>query len=205
MWWLLLLAVPPAIVAILYYFPIRIYGAYDELGLLVQVFLGPLKFHIYPDDDQDKLEFETVDTGYLKDGKKSQPTKKKKGGLYKELLAYLKFAVDILDDLRQKIRIKDLSVKIIQAGEDPYDLAMKYGKAWTMIGNLTALIDEIFTVKKRDLAVDSDFLATETCVRAHANITITLGRFIRLYIKFAKRYYSQFNKILIIKKGGASK
>ncbi len=143
-----------------------------------------------------------------KSSNKSGATKQAKpsaGGLYKEFVAYVRFFLDLLNDLRRKIIVKDIQLKMIMAGDDPYDLAMEYGRAWTAVGNLVALLEPAFTIKKRQLSVESDFLGEQTLVVAKLNISITLGRFVRLYAKYAKRYYAEFDKILIIRKGGANK
>lgn len=205
--WLLLLAIPLILVVALCFLPIRIRVVYDDGGLLADIYVGPLKFRLFPGKDtqgsESKLEFKFADKDHRRSNKTS-PAKKSAGGVYKDFIAYAKFFLNILDDLRKKIVIKNLQLKMLLAGGDPYDLALNYGRGWTAAGNLLALLERAFTIKKHDISVDCDFLGEQTCVVAELIISITLGRFVGLCAKYAKRYYAEFDKILIIRKGGAN-
>lgn len=196
-WWLLL-TIPPILAVLVYFLPICIYVDYDSEGLRAKARLGLLVFHLYPGSGEGKIEFSWSDKSDSM--KKSANGKRPTGGLYQEILQYARFARDFFGDLRRKLVIRKLCVNITQADEDPFTLAMKYGGTCIAASTLLALVNETFTVKKKSVVVDCDFLADQTLVAANLVISISVGRFLRLYAKFSKRYHKEFSRKLIIKK-----
>ena len=88
------------------------------------------------------------------------------------------------------------------AGGDPCDLAINYGRAWTAIGNLMPRLERVMKIKKRDIAVDCDFMAEHTSVYARIDATISLGGLLYLVVRYGVRALKQF---ISMKKGGAEK
>ena len=131
--------------------------------------------------------------------------KKKKGGSFLDFLPLLQVALDLLDDLRWKLRLNKLELKLIMAGDDPADLGMNYGKAWAAVGNLVPMLERNFVIKKKDIEVECDFTASETKVIARVDATITLGRMIAIVCKYGFRALAEYFKIMKKRKGGAVK
>ena len=117
----------------------------------------------------------------------------------------MKVALDFLGDFRRKLRLNNLELKLILAGDDPCDLAVNYGRAWAVVGNLMPQLEKWFVIKKRNIEVECDFEATQTLVIARLNLTITLGRLLAAVVKAAVRALVVFLKIKKKRKGGAVK
>ena len=97
-----------------------------------------------------------------------------------------------------------LEVKLVMAGGDPCDLAMNYGKAWTAIGNLLPRLENVLVIKKRDIDVECDFVASKTTIYVRLDLTITLGRILAIAVVYGFRAIVEFLKIKNKRKGGAS-
>lgn len=103
---------------------------------------------------------------------------------FEKLKSLLHLLVPFLGDLRRKIRITRLQGYLLLAGGDPCDLAVNYGRAWAALGNLQALLNRAFVIKKQDLQVGCDFAGDNTLFYGRADITITLGRLLSLVLRY---------------------
>ena len=199
---------------------------YDADGPLVKVIAGPIRITVLPRDAKPKKEKkskkEPENPGSAEEkpkktgnysGKKDKTTQsnpqetpeKKSGGPITDFLPLLKVALDLLNDFRRKLRVNRLEVKLVMAGGDPCDLAMNYGKAWTAIGNLLPRLENVLVIKKRDIDVECDFVASKTTIYVRLDLTITLGRILAIAVVYGFRAVVELIKINNKRKGGASK
>ena len=213
-WWITL-----GVVTLLAILPLGVRVCYDSAGPLVKVVLGPVKIKVYPRPKKtEKPQKETKkqpeaapapEEAHLP--KPPQPPapktspKKEKGGSLKDFLPFVKLGLDFLGDFRRKLRVKQLYLRLILAGEDPCDLAVNYGKTWTAVGSLIPALERWFVIKNRDVEVECDFTASETLVVARLEITITLGRLLSLAAVYAVRGIREFIVFRNKRKGGALK
>ena len=187
--------------------PVGISALYNEDGPLVNLLIGPIKILLFPSKKKEKTEKkekkkpkkETKSSS----GKKKDKEKKKNGGNIKDFLPLVEKALDLLDAFRKKLRVDRLEMKLVLAGSDPADLAENYGKAWTVLGNMMPLLENVFVIKKRDLEVECDFLADNTLISARLDLTITVGRVILLLIVQGIPALKEFIKLMNKRKGGA--
>ena len=121
-----------------------------------------------------------------KDKKPSEEAKQEEDAPwdFEKLKSILHLIVPFLGDLRRKIRITRLQGYLLLAGGDPCDLAVNYGRAWAALGNLQALLNRAFVIKKQDLQVGCDFAGDNTLFYGRADITITLGRLLSLVLRY---------------------
>lgn len=203
--------------------PLGVRIRYNAEGILVRVIAGPVKITVFPlpkkKDKQKKQEkkkenskpAETVQEESLpkppqppKAAKEKKP-KEEKGGSLLDFLPLVKVALDFLGDFRRKLRLNNLELKLILAGDDPCDLAVNYGRAWAAVSNLMPQLEKWFVIKKRDIEVECDFTASETVIIAHLDLTITLGRLLAAVCRAAFRALIVYLKIKKKRKGGAVK
>lgn len=188
--WLILLAVLCA----LPFVPIGIYAVYRENDPGVWLLVGPLRFRLYPKKES-------------KDSTKSKSKSKNKlpdrGGSHREFASVFRAILDFLGQLRKKVRVRDLELKITLAGDDPCNLALNYGRAWAAVGTLSPLLDQMLVIKRRDIAVDCDFEGDKTRVYGKVIATITLGRAIHLIFKHGKKLIKELLELKKLEKGGA--
>ena len=115
----------------------------------------------------------------------------------------MKIALDFLGDFRRKLRVNNLELKLILAGDDPCDLAVNYGRAWAAVGNLLPRLERLFVIQKQNVEVQCDFTASETLVIARLDLTITLGRLLSLAVVYGIRALREFMILQKKRKGGA--
>ena len=197
MGWLIALA---AVVA-LAFVPLGIKAKYDEDGAAAWLLLGPFRTALYPSRKKNK-KLQTEENAETEE--KKTAGKEKKGGSFSDFFPLLDAVLDFLGDLlRRKMRVKNLQAKVILAADDPCDLAVNYGKAWAVLGNLVPVLERFFFIKKRDLQVACDFTADKTLIDAHLELTVTLGRLLHLGLRQGIRVLREYSKIRKLRKGGA--
>jgi len=216
MGWLITLGV----LLLLAVLPLGVRIRYDADGALVRVIAGPLKITVFPLPKKKKKEkkpevkpaspAEAEVENLPKPPQPPKPKKEKKpkeqkGGSLLDFLPLVKTALDFLGDFRRKLRLDNLYLRLILAGDDPCDLAVNYGRAWAAVGNLMPQLEKWFVIKKRDIEVECDFETSQTLVIARLDLTITLGRLLAAVLVFAVRALKEYLKIKKKRKGGAVK
>ena len=201
--------------------PLGVRIRYNADGLLVKVILGPVRLTVYPLPQKEKKEQRKTVSEPKTEPKNQtenlpkppQPPKAEKpkgemkeaGGSLLDFLPLVKLALELLGDFRRKLRLDNLYLRLIMAADDPCDLAVNYGRAWTALGGLMPQLERLFVIKKRDVEVECDFTASETRVIARLDLTITLGRLLALAAVYGVRAVKEFLTIQKKRKGGAAK
>ena len=213
MGWLIALG----ILALLAGMPLGVSVCYDSAGVLVKVIAGFLRIQVVPSKsksgEKDQKEKYTKSGATEKktvkqtNAQKTEPAEEspvKKGGSAMDFMPLVQLALEFLGTFTRKLRINRMELRIVLAGDDPCDLAVNYGKAWTALGNLWPRLEEVFVLRKRDVEVQCDFEGTQTLVTARVDICITLGRLLSLLVCYGIRALRQYMKITDKRKGGAA-
>jgi len=193
MGWLIALAVLAGI-AIL---PIGVRCVYRESKAGVWLLVGPLRFRVYPTKHKNKK----VKAAALQ--KQSPDMDLKKGGKLRDFLPLAKTFLEFLGQLRRKVRVKRLELKVILAGDDPCDLAVNYGRAWAALGNVMPYLDRFLAIRKQDVEVECDFVADSTRVYATVDAVIPLGRAVCLVTRYGVKLIKDILNLKKLRKGGA--
>lgn len=187
---------------------------YDEDGPVVRIVAGPLKIKVFPlkkKQKKDKPRKETKEkepkkpkNGEAKPDSEKKPTpKQKKGGSWTDFLPLVQVALDLLNDLRRKLRVDHLKLHLTMAADDPCDLAINYGRMNASVAGLITQLERFLVIKKRDVHIDCDFAADETVIIARLDLTITLGRLLSIVVIYGVRALTTFLKIKKQQEGGA--
>lgn len=174
--------------------PIGVRFIYRESQSGAWVLIGPVRFLVYPKQKHE----EKNPTHHKSDNPKGE-----KGGSYREFLPIIRTIIAFLEELRRKIRVRRLELKMILAGDDPSDLAVNYGRAWAALGNLMPQLERFLVIKKRNIEVECDFTAEETLIYARVDATISLIRLLHLLLRHGIKLLKQFVDLNKIRKGGA--
>lgn len=205
-----------AILLALAVLPLGVRIRYNDAGFVLKVIAGPLKITVIPGRKKPKKQkvkpkkqkaVQTAESAGSEERPpqppKAQPEQKERGGSLTRFLPLVKLGLKFLGDFRRKLRLDNLYLRLILAGDDPCDLAVNYGRIWAAVGNLVPQLERLFVIKKRDIQVECDFTATELCVVAHLDITITLGWLLILALYYGIRILFVF--LSIKRKGGGDK
>ena len=201
MGWLIALGV----LTLLAIMPIGVSAFYDADGPRVFAVIGPARILLFPSSSKEKKrtkEKKTEKKQHVK-AEKPQKTESKSGGSVSDFLPLVDVILDFLGAFRKKLRVVHLNLKLILAGDDPADLAQNYGRAWTALGNLVPLLNNVFVIKKQNLDVECNFLADKTTVVACLDLSITIGRLFWILGVQGIPILREFLKIMNKRKGGA--
>lgn len=200
---------------VLAWIPLGIRVSYDEAGFEARVIAGPVKITLFPRknrkkkpkiaDSSEKTTEETTKASSEKKRPKTETTEKdepgmQSGGSLERFVPWIRLGLDFLGALRRKIRLNNLYLHVVLAGDDPCDLAVNYGRAWAVVGDLLPKLERVFVIGKRDIQVNCDFAAEKITVAARGDMTITLGRTLCLGVIYGIRAL----KIILKRKGGAA-
>lgn len=191
-----------AVITLLAIAPLGVWVRYDLDGLLLKLIAGPVKLTLIPGKKKEKPQEEEKKPAKTQVTKSAAP-KEKKGGSITDFLPLVQLALDLLGDVRRKLRVRRLELLLVMAGDDPCDLAVNYGRAWAAVGNLMPQLERLFVIKKKDVQVACDFTADKTTVFARVDITITLGRLLALVTVYGIKALREWIKINNLRKGGA--
>ena len=153
---------------------------YDESGLYVSVFAGPVRITVLPRKIKET------------DGKKKQKKKKKdkkdgsgevegdkKGGAARKLLDIISAVSEPLKRLRKRLLVNELTLRYCAAGgQDPAKAAMSYGYTNAAAGTLLGILEKLFRIKKRSVSTSVDFTADEPLVFAKLKLSLTVWEII---------------------------
>ena len=206
MGWLIFLA----ILVLLAILPLGASVLYDADGPRVRIVAGPVKIQVFPmkkKPKKDKPKKEKPKKESKKPaqaGEEQKPfPKPKTGGSWTDFLPLVQVALDLLNDLRRKLRVNELKLHLTMAGDDPCDLAINYGRMNASLAALIAQLERVLVIKKRDVHIDCDFTASETVILARLDLTITLGRILSIAVRYGVRGLTTFLKIKKQREGGA--
>ena len=206
MGWLIFLA----ILVLLAILPLGASVLYDADGPRVRIVAGPVKIQVFPmkkKPKKDKTKKEKPQKEQKKPaqaGEEQKPfPKPKTGGSWTDFLPLVQVVLDLLNDLRRKLRVNHLLLHLTLAGDDPCDLAVNYGRMNASLAALFAQLERVLVIQKRDVHVDCDFTASETVILARLDLTITLGRILSIAVRYGVRGLMTFLKIKKQREGGA--
>ena len=179
---------------------------YDDDGPRVRIVAGPVKIQVFPmkktKKEKPKKEAKKKPAPKDKGAKKPAP-KPKSGGSWTDFLPLVRIALDLLNDLRRKLRVNELKLHLTMAGDDPCDLAVNYGRMNASLAALLTQMERFLVIKKRDVHIDCDFAASETVILARLDLTITLGRILSIAAVYGVRGLKTFLNIKKQREGGA--
>lgn len=206
MGWLIFLA----ILVLLAILPLGASVLYDADGPRVRIVAGPVKIQVFPmkkkpkkdKTKKEKPQKEPKKPAQAGEAQKPFP-KPKTGGSWTDFLPLVQVVLDLLNDLRRKLRVNHLLLHLTLAGDDPCDLAVNYGRMNASLAALIAQLERVLVIQKRDVHVDCDFTANETVILARLDLTITLGRILSIAVRYGVRGLMTFLKIKKQREGGA--
>lgn len=179
--------------------PVGVTAGYDEVGPRIFLKIGPFRIQLYPAK-------KSPGTKKAKNASKTKaPAEDRKedaGGKLSDFIPILHTLLNFLGDLRRRITVKNLQLRLTIAGGDPCDMSIYYGRAWASVGSLLPQLERLFKIKKRNIAVACDYVAEETVVQGYVHVSIMLIRLLSLVICYGIRIIKQYIRIKNNRKGG---
>lgn|GEM_PF-1805266 len=151
------------------------------------------------------LKFQILGKENVRRKKKKKPKRKKKKkknidfsvlkpGSLREVLETLKTVRTVLDRLRRKLLIKQLTLYYIAAGDDAANTAKQFGAVCSAFETITPIIKRNFKIKRLDLRASADFTSSNQKIYAKLNITIAVWEVIYIALALIPFLFSAFKK-----------
>ena len=182
--------------------PLGVCAQYGQQGAQAWIIIGPLRFLVFPGNKREKSP--AMPRGASKkDGFESHARIKKKERKLTKFFPIVRFVLDFLIDFRRKLRINELRLKVILAGDDPCDLSLNYGYAWAALGNIMPQLERYFVIKKRDLEIECDYIAESTVITGYIHMTIAVWEILSIGIFHGIKLLRKYLQITRNAKDGA--
>lgn len=105
-----------------------------------------------------------------------------------ELIPWAKLAAGFVGEFfHRKLTVTRLRIRAVLAGGDPAKTAQTVGKAWEAIGIALPILERVFRIKERKLAVWPDFTAKKTDLEAELRVRLRVGGVVLLVFKYGFR------------------
>lgn len=184
MWWIIPVAIV-LVIAGLVVLPVGLRVIYDKDGLTAKllVWFFPFKLNI-TEINEKSLQRRLKTKRKIEENPDFQPKLVHMDGSLRQFFPLLDLYLQLLFNPKYKLRVNLLELKLTMANDDPFDLAMNYGKAQTIIHSLLPQLERIFNIKKKKLDVGCDFLAEEPMLYVRADLRIPLARLIAALYDF---------------------
>ncbi len=194
MWALVVLA----LIVIILLLPVILKAGYDENGARLVLKIGPFFWKLYPAAEKKSQKQPSRNHA----AKKAASPGGNKGGKLSDLIPIVKTLVDFLKDLKRKLVVRSLTVKIILAGDDPCGLSVNYGRTWAGVGNLQPLLNQMFKIRKQNIDVACDYTAEQTRIFANLEISVLFVHLLFMVVSYGTRLLKQYFTMKNNRKGG---
>lgn len=125
------------------------------------------------------------------DGKTEKKAASKGGGPLSRLEDYLSrfkdylpLVAELLGELRRKLLVQELYLDYTLSGRaDPANTAILYGQLCAGGDTITAVLENLFQIKKRRISVQVDFMAEQSLVYARLTLSYTIGQLVCIFAR----------------------
>lgn len=167
--------------------PVGVRVCYDASGFRVCLLAGPVRWQLLP--AKPKWLFKRRTKGKPAPAAKSagKPAGKTrpahKGGAWSNLKPYLPVFRNLLQGLRRRLLVRRLEFWVKLGGDDPCDLAIRYGRVWACLGALQPLLDRALRIRRKDIQVYCDFAAEDTEAYLRVDLVLCPARLLGLLLR----------------------
>lgn len=170
-----------AVLAGLMVLPIRVSVNYEKEECKVCLRYGLIFYRFSPEKREKPAK---------KQKKEKPKPEKAEGGAVERITAQIRHYLDLVrllwrlaPPVRRTLVIDRLRLRITWGSDDPADQAQHYGQAWALLGTATAALENIFTIKKRDIQA---LFGEETEFSGQICLHVTLLGLLRVLICYLK-------------------
>lgn len=124
--------------------PATLVFEYDERWRIT-LLLGAVHLRLYPRKAKRRAWKKKPRQAAEREASKKRPEKER------DLVTVLKLLASLVNRLRRKLSLRELTVYAYFGGHDPGQRALSYGRAWAAIGVLTPILEQSFCIKQYDV------------------------------------------------------
>lgn len=122
--------------------------------------------------------------------KQVKPAAGRQGPTVEEICTYMRFGIDAGGQLLRGLRIDKLYLRADIGTPDAAQTALAYGGASAAVSNLWPLMENLFTIRKKDIFLNACFEQEQTAIEGEIVMTAMVGRMaiigLRIFRQFTK-------------------
>ena len=107
----------------------------------------------------------------------------------------LPLALEAAGQFRRKLRVDTLELELRLGGDDPCEVAGRYGWANAALGAIWGPLQAAFQIENGRARVEADFSTRETCLNGRAALSLKLGQILRLGVHFGYKALREFYQV----------
>ena len=176
-----------AVLLALLVLPVGVRVCYDVSGLRICLLAGPIRWQLLPAKSKWWFKRRTKDKPAPPARPAGKPAGKPKpahkGGAWSNLKPYLPVFRNLLLGLRRRLLVRRLEFWVKLGGDDPCDLAIRYGRAWACLGALQPLLDRALRIRRKVIQVYCDFAAEDTEAGLRVDLVLCPARLLGLLLR----------------------
>lgn len=154
-------------------------AAYGPQGFTLKIIAGPLRIQVIPGKNPEGKARKKRSKEKTK-----QPESPRGAGALSRFRELLPVICQAAGELRRKIRIDQLDLDLVWAGENPASAALGFGGAHAVIGMIWPLIDHNFHVKQHCFQVGVDYQQRHPAIAVEAALTMTVGQLLAFFLRY---------------------
>ena len=181
MW--ILLAI--AILSVVCFMPVGVIARYDNAGFFLYFRVAFLRFPFV-------LDYEKTLSKTNQSTDKSSHKTTSQGGSLLRITPLVRVVLVFLNELRKRVLVKKLQVKLVLAGSDPCDLSVLYGKTWAAVGALQTQLNRVLKIRSQNIDVMCDYMSEQTSVCCYVHASISLVRLLALLLRYGKEFMDEY-------------
>lgn len=191
-----------ALLALLWFLPLRLKLRYDGSGGTVRLWIGPKLVSLYPkpqpsekkrlrqEAKAEKKHKKQKDAPEEKDEAKSEASLLQRiGGDIPKFRRLLALGTEAVGKLLRKLRVTDFNITLSLGtqGRDPARTALLYGSGWSALGALVPFLERHFRIRDRAMDVRLDTESAEDRILAQGTLHILLGELLHIAVVYGIR------------------
>lgn len=169
---------------------------YRAEGLWVWLRAAAWKIQVYPlKKKKAKKQSRPPETPKAKEEPAKPDLAEQAGGALEYIQALLPILLEAAGQVRRKIRVDKLRLKVTVGAEDPADAALRYGRVNGALGALWGTLNEAFDLRDGRASAVVDFDAQTITVYALASLSLKVGQMVWLGLYFGCRALRAFLRV----------
>ena len=199
------------LIALIFFVPYGVDAAYEKGVFVLRVKAGPLRIKLFPrkpktekqlQRDAKKKAKKEAKRKAAEEKKKAEaqipPEEKEQNATLKVkkkreidldfILALLKMGAHAIRRFFKSFSIDFFKLHYTVSGKDPYDTAMLYGYACSAVEALPALCGNVIHVKRKDIALNADFVESKPEIDVRIVISLRLFLLVHMACAFGVEY-----------------
>lgn len=218
------LAIVLTILVLIALVPVGVQLQYDDGALLLRVMAGKLGIQLYPKKEkqfnarrraakmrrkaartlrkqrqQEKRQARETHKRKKKPMASTKPLSPQKRSMG-DIWQLIGLGKELLGDMRRKLLVRRLRLRVLFGGEDAARSAILYGQAWAVIGAVMPALETLFRIQDRDVEAEFDPTKSKMELSAQLDLRMRIGAMVALGCKAGFRF---LNLLIKQKKGGA--